>query len=136
MIGDSNNETNFLHELLTDTQVLRLCEAFANGSSANIKLSRTQLLKLVQLGGFLGRPLASLMKVGLWLMKDRLTPLAKNDLLPLGVAGVTSAIDVAIQKKIHGFGMTALVISNEEMDDMKIPKSHEESGLLSKGIFE
>ena len=69
-------------------------------------------------------------------MKDTLTPLAKNDLLPLGVAGVTSAIDVAIQKKIHGFGMTALVISNEEMDDMKIAKPHEESGLLSKGIFE
>ena len=96
VIGDSNDETNFLHELLTDTQVLRLCEPFANGSSANIKLSRTQLLKLVQLGGFLGRLLASLMKVGLRLMKNILTPLAKNDLLPLGVAGVTSAIDVAI----------------------------------------
>ena len=65
VIGDSNDETNFLHELLTDTQVLRLCEPFANGSSANIKLSRTELLKLVQLGGFLGRLLASLMKVGL-----------------------------------------------------------------------
>ena len=65
VIGDSNDETNFLHELLTDTQVLRFCEPFANGSSANIKLSRTELLKLVQLGGFLGRLLASLMKVGL-----------------------------------------------------------------------
>ena len=40
VIGDSNDETNFPHELLlTNTQVLRLCKAFVNGSSANIKFS-------------------------------------------------------------------------------------------------
>ena len=49
MIGYSNDETNFLHKLLlTETQVLRLCKAFANGSSANIKSSKTQLFKIVQ----------------------------------------------------------------------------------------
>ena len=100
VIGDSNDETNFLHELLTDTQVLRLCEPFANGSSANIKLSRTQLLKLVQLGGFLGRLLASLMKVGLRLMKNELTPLSKGVLSISGLTVVASARDAAIQKKI------------------------------------
>ena len=44
MVGESNNETNFLHKLLlTDTHVLRLCKALANGSPANIKLWKTQL---------------------------------------------------------------------------------------------
>ena len=41
MVGDSNDETNFPHKLLTDTQVSRLRKAFANGSSVNIKLSNT-----------------------------------------------------------------------------------------------
>ena len=50
--------TNFLQKLLlTDIQVLRICQAFANGSSANIKLSKTQLFKMVQLVGFLPLPL-------------------------------------------------------------------------------
>ena len=52
MIGDSNDETNFSHKLLlTDTQVFRIHEAFANDSSANKNLSKTQLPKMVQLSG-------------------------------------------------------------------------------------
>ena len=48
-----------------------------------------------------------------------------------------SAKDAAIQKKIYGSGPTALIISNEEMEDtMKIVKSFEEIGLLIKGICE
>ena len=44
MIGDSDDKTNFRHKLLlTDRQVLWLRKAFANNSSANIKLSKTQL---------------------------------------------------------------------------------------------
>ena len=43
MVGDSNDGTNIPHKLLTDTQVSRLRKAFANGSSANIKLSKTKL---------------------------------------------------------------------------------------------
>ena len=78
VIGDSNNEANFLHKLLlTDTQVLRLRKALVNDSSTNIKLSKAQLFTMVQLGGFLGRLLGPLMKVGLPLMKNALTPLAK-----------------------------------------------------------
>ena len=51
--GDSNDERNFPHKLLlTNTQVSKLCKSFANNSSANIKLSKTQLHKIVQLGGF------------------------------------------------------------------------------------
>ena len=44
MIGD--NETNFTHKLLlTNRQVANLYKAFANHSSADIKLSKTQLSK-------------------------------------------------------------------------------------------
>ena len=51
IIGDSNDENNFLHKLLLpNTQVLRLCKAFANNSSANIKLSKTQLHNIGQSG--------------------------------------------------------------------------------------
>ena len=47
------------------------------------------------------------------------------------------ATDAAIQKKLFGSGMTTLVISNEEMNDiMKIVKPLEESGLLIKGVSE
>ena len=48
-VGDSNSENNFPHKLLlTDTKVSKLRKAFANGSSANIKLSKTQLHKIEQ----------------------------------------------------------------------------------------
>ena len=60
-------------------------------------------------------------------------PLAKNVLIPLRLTA--AATDVAIQKKTFGFGMTTLIISNEEMNDtMKIVKSLKESGLLIKGV--
>ena len=66
MIGDSNDEINFPHQLLlTNTQVSNLCKAFANNLSANIKLSKTQLSKMIQSGGFLGRLLGPLLKTGL-----------------------------------------------------------------------
>ena len=62
MIGD--NETNFPHKLLlTNRQVSNLCKAYANHLSANIKLSKTQLSKMIQLGGFLGRLLGALRKL-------------------------------------------------------------------------
>ena len=68
MIGD--DETNFPHKLLlTNRQVLNLCKAFANHSSANMKLSKTQLSKMIQLGGFLGSFLGPLLKTGLPLIK-------------------------------------------------------------------
>ena len=41
LFGSSNDETNFPHKLLTNTQVSKICKAFANGSSANIKFSKT-----------------------------------------------------------------------------------------------
>ena len=57
MVGDSNDETNFEHKLLlTDKQVSRICKTFfANNSSANIKLFKNQLPKIVQSVRFLSR---------------------------------------------------------------------------------
>ena len=53
LIGCSNDKITFLHKLLlTDTQVSKIRKAFANGSSANIKFSKTQLSKMIQSGGF------------------------------------------------------------------------------------
>ena len=52
LMVDSNDETNFLHKsLLTDRQVSRLHKTFRNNSSANTKLSSTELSKILQLGG-------------------------------------------------------------------------------------
>ena len=69
MIG--HNETNFPHKLLlTNRQVLNLRKAFANHSSADIKLSKSQLSKMIQSGWFLGRLLGLLLKIGLSLIKN------------------------------------------------------------------
>ena len=52
VVGDYNDENNFLHNflLLTNTEVSKPRTAFENGSSANIKLSKTQLHKIGQSG--------------------------------------------------------------------------------------
>ena len=81
--GSTNNETNFPHKLLlTKTQVWKLRKAFPNGSSANIKSSKTQMHKLRQSGGYLGRLLGPLLKTGLPLIENILRPLAKSVLIP------------------------------------------------------
>ena len=70
MIGDSNNKTNFPHEfLLTGRQFSSIRKAFANNSSVDIKFSKTQLSKMIQSGGFLGKLLGPLLKTGLPLIK-------------------------------------------------------------------
>ena len=96
----------------TDAQVLKICKAVASGSSVNIKLLKTNLSKMVQLGGFLGRLLWPLLKIGLLLMKNVLKPLAKSVLLPLGLIAIASATDAAIQKKVFGSGMMILILYN------------------------
>ena len=51
VLRDSNDESNFLHKLLlTNTQVSRILKAFANGSLANIKFSKTNCFKMKQVG--------------------------------------------------------------------------------------
>ena len=76
------------------------------------------------------------MTAGLRLMKSVLTPLAKSVLVLLGLSAGISAAATAIQEKIYGSVSTALIFSNEEMEDiMKIIKSLEASGLI-KGTNE
>ena len=135
LIRNFNDENNFRHKfLLTNTQVSRLRKAFANGSSANIKLSKAQPHKIGQSGGFLGRLLEPLLKTGLVLIGNALTPLAKIVLIPLGLTAA-AATDAAIHNKMFGSANTTLIISNEKMNDiMKIVKSLEEPGLLIKSV--
>ena len=83
MIGNSDDNTNFPHELLlTNRQVANLPKAFAKNTSADIMLSKTQLSNMIQSGGFLGRLLGLLLRTGLPLMKSVIK--AKNVLVPLG----------------------------------------------------
>ena len=50
-VDDSNNKNNFLHKfLLTNTQVSKLRKAFRNGSSGNLKLSKTQFYAIEFVG--------------------------------------------------------------------------------------
>ena len=84
------------HELLLTTrQKTKLRNAFDNNMSTHMKLSKAQISKTIQSGGFLGSLLSKLagplMKVAI--------PLAKNVLAPLGITAAASAIDAGIQKK-------------------------------------
>ena len=137
MIGD--NESKFPHKLLlTNRQVSHLRKTFANYLSTDIKLSKTQLSKKIQSGGFLGRLLGPLLKTGLPLIQNVIKPLARSVLIPLGLTAAASATDAGIHKKILGSGhnhpsSTTLIISNDEMEDViKIVKCLEDSGLLLK----
>ena len=102
---------------LTTRQTTKLRNAIENNLSTDIKLFKAQISKIIQSGGFLGSLLS---KLAGQLIKVAV-PLGKNILAPLGLTAAMSAIDGAIQKKIHGSGATTLLISNEEMNDiMKI----------------
>ena len=127
-IFDGNN---LPHELLLMTrQKTKLRNAFNNSMSTDIKLSKSQITKIIQSGGFLGSLLSELAGP---LMKIA-TPLAKNILAPLGITAAASAIDTEIKKK-HGSGTTNLIIFNEEMNDItKIVQALEDSNILLKGV--
>ena len=131
------NKDETPHELLlTKRQNTELRNAVNNNSATDIKLSKTQIKKIIQSGGFLGKLLSKLTGA---LMKVAL-PLAKNVLAPLGLTAAMSAIDGSIQKKIHGLGATKgagvkLIIEQGDMNDnMKIIKALENSGILLKGV--
>ena len=139
MSGNSDDKTNFPYKSsLTNRQVANLRKAFPSYLSNDIKLSKTQLSKMIQLGGFLGRLLGPLLKTGLALRKSVIEPLAKSVLIPLGLTALASAADAGKHKKIFGSGHnTTLIISNDEMKDiLKIAKSLKDSGFLLEGVSE
>ena len=104
--------------LLTNIQALRLCKAFVNNFSDNIKLSKTHLCNIGWSARFLRRLLGPF-------IKNRL-PLAKSISIRLGLIEAASATDAAIHKKMFKLEnlsdltscMTTLIISNEEMNDI------------------
>ena len=122
------------HELLLTTrQKTKLRNAFNNNMSTDLRLSRAQIPKIIQYGGFLGslssKLAGPLMKVAVFL--------GKNVLAPLGITAAASASDTGIQKKIHGSGTTTLIISNKEINDiMKIVQALEDFNILVKGVTE
>ena len=139
MIGNSDNETSFPHKLLlTNRQVANLRKGFVNYLSTDIKLPKTQLSKMIQLGGFLGRLLGPLLKTGLLLTKNVIQLLAKSVLIPLRLTAAASAADAGIHKKSYDLVInTTAIISDDEMEDiLKIVKSLEGSRLFLKGLSE
>ena len=87
--------------MLTNIEISKLRKAFANNLSANIKLSKAQLHKVGQSGGFLSRLLGPLLKTGLLLIVNVLKPLAKSFLISLGLTTVSTTV-AAIHKKMFG----------------------------------
>ena len=121
------NKDELPHELLLTTrQNTKLRNAINNNLATDIKLSKAQIKKLIQSGGFLGKLLSKL--VGL-LMKVAL-PLAKNVLALLSLTAAMSTIDGSIQKKIHGSGIKSIIEEENMNDIMKIIEVLENSGIL------
>ena len=102
-IGIKNfNKEDLPHELLLTTrQSTKLRNAINNTLTTDIKLSKAQIKKLIQSGGFLGKLLSKLAGP---LIKLAM-PLTENVLAPLGLTAAMSALDGSIQKKIHGSGV-------------------------------
>ena len=110
---------NLPHKLLLTTrQTTKLRNAVENNRSTDIKLSKAQISKIIQSGEFLGSLLS---KIAGPLMKVAVS-IAKNILAPLGITASASAIDGAIQKKIHDSGTKTLINLNEETNDSKLLK--------------
>ena len=98
IVGD--DEIDFPHKLLlTDRQVENLRKAFENKYSTDIKLLKTRLTKMIRSGGFFGRLLGPLLKIGLPLINNEIKLLAKNAIIPLGLTAPASAADAGIHKK-------------------------------------
>ena len=60
-------------------------------------MSKTQISKVIQSEGFLGRLLGPLLKTGLPLIKNVIKPLAKIVLIPLELTAAASAPDAGIK---------------------------------------
>ena len=94
------NQNDLPHELLLTTrQKTKIRNAFNNNTSTDIKLSKAQINKIIQCGGFVGKLLGPLLKTGLPLIKNVIKPLAKVVLIPLGLTAAASPADAGIHKK-------------------------------------
>ena len=81
------------HKLLLITrQKTKLRNGFCNNMATDLKLSKAQISKIIQSGGFLGSLLSKLAGR----LKKVVIPLAKNVLAVLGITAAVSAIDAGI----------------------------------------
>ena len=126
------NSQDLPHELfLTQRQITKLRNSIENNMSTDIKLSKSKIKKIIMstgaLGSISGKLAGPLLKIA--------TTLATKVLPVLALSAAMSGIDGVIQKKIHGSGTTALIISNEEMNDIiKIVQALKDSNILLKGV--
>ena len=86
------------HELLLTTRQ-KIRNAFNNNMSTDLKLSKAQINKIIQSGGFLNKLFGPLLKTGLTLIKNVIKRLAKSLLIPLGLTAAALAADPGIHKK-------------------------------------
>ena len=135
VVEDSNDENDFLYKLLlTNTKVSKLRKAFANGSSAKIKLLKIQLDEIGQSRGFLGinyliAPIKGLLSV-LKFIDNEFKNVLKNK---NKISGTIKTVDSTIKdiKKFLRVGIT--VTGNEIKDLMKVIKSLENTEVFFKG---
>ena len=109
--------SNLFHELLLTTrQKTKLRNAFNNNMSTDLKLSKAQISKIIQSGGFLGSLLSKLAGP-LQLLHQQLMQAFKK------------------KKKKNGSGTTTLIILNDELNDiMKIVQAFEDFNMVLKGV--
>ena len=94
------NGNNVPHKLLLTTrQTTKLRNKIKNNISANVKLRKAQISKIIKSGEFLDKILGPLLETGLPLIKNVIKPLAKSVLIPLGLTAAVSAADARIPKK-------------------------------------
>ena len=128
----SNDETNVPHKLLlTDTQVSKICNAFANGTSANLKFSKTQLSKIVQSGGFIGlnyliAPIKGLTSL-LQFINNKLKNVLQNKDKPSDTIKTVESSIKSIKKPFRA-GIT--LTNNKIKHIIKVIKSLENRGIL------
>ena len=113
---------------LTNNEIKHMIKVIKSLENGGILLKGTIEKFINQKRGFIGNFLGPLMKVGLSLMNNVLTPLAKYVLLLFGLTVAASATNAPIQMKIYGSGVTALM--------MKLVKSLEKSELLIEVVSE
>ena len=133
------------HELfLTTRQKTETRNAFAiNNMSTDVKLSKAQLIKIIQSDRFLRKAFGNVISnLGKKALLDLVFPLAK-DVLPKLASKANSSVLVKFERKISWRGAVRpgkgffLLISNKGMDDFnKIVESLEKSGLLIDGVTE
>ena len=128
---NSNDETNFPYKLLsTNTQVSKIYKDFPNGSSPNIKFSKTQLSNIVQSEGFIFGPPNEFISLDVFDFTKRLMSLVSSiakESKNLGAkklnkdtfvdAGL-NLIDKKIKKGISSIADSGVTLTNNKMKDI------------------